>query len=192
MKSRDHFVPYGFVLLTCAGLVCGVAPRSAHSQTMPTPTATQTQDRDDNVTRRQLAGFDNFLDSHPQVAEDLRKDPSQVNNQEFVEKHPALQQYLQQHPEVREEVSQNPNGFMRQEQRYDRREDQARDRDVTRTELTNMDRFVDSHPEIAEQLRKDPSLVNDKKFVGSHPALQQFLADHPECVRSIRKIRTHS
>src|ERR1700722_19211907 len=146
MKRRDHFVPYGFVLLTCAGLVCGVAPRSAHSQTMQasTSTATQTPDRDDNVTRRQLAGFDNFLDSHPQVAEDLRKDPSQVNNQKFVEQHPALQEYLQQHPEVREELSQNPNRFVHQEERYDRREDQARDRDVTGRELANMDRFMDS------------------------------------------------
>src|SRR5579863_965739 len=108
MKRRDHFVHYGFVLLTCAGLVCGVAPRSAHSQTMQTSTSTstatqsetaRTQDRDDNVTWRQLAGFDKFLDSHPQVAEDLRKDPSQVNNQQFVEQHPALKEYLQQHPE---------------------------------------------------------------------------------------------
>jgi len=180
MRRREHLVvvPYGFVLLICA-LVWGVAPRSAHSQTMPTPAATQTQDRDDNVTRRQLASFDNFLDSHPQVAEDLRKDPSQVNNEEFVEKHPALQEYLQQHPEVREELSQNPNRFMHREERFDRREDQGRDRDVTRSELANMDRFMDGHPEIAEQLRKDPSLVNDKKFVGNHPALQQFLADHP-------------
>ncbi len=38
---------------------------------------------------------------------------------------------------------------------------------------------MDAHPEIAEQLRKDPSLVDDKKFVASHAALQQFLADHP-------------
>jgi phage-related protein len=137
------------------------------------------QDRDDSATRRQLAGFDNFLDTHPEVAEQLRKDPSLVNNQEFVERHGDLQQYLQQHPEVREELSQNPNRFMRQEERFDRREDQARDRDVTRGELANMDRFMDSHPEIAEQLRRDPSLVNDKKFVDNHPDLQQFLAEHP-------------
>jgi phage-related protein len=162
-------------LLTCSALVCGAAPTRVQSQTMPA----QTQDRDDNVTRRQLAGFDNFLDSHPEIAEQLRKDPSLVNNEEFVEQHGDLQQYLQQHPEVREELSQNPNRFMRQEQRFDRREDQARDRDVTRGELANMDRFMDSHPEIAEQLRNNPALVNDDKFVGNHPALQQFLAEHP-------------
>jgi phage-related protein len=135
-------------------------------------------DRDD-ATRRQLASFDSFLDSHPEVAEQVRKDPSLVNNEEFVEKHGELKQYLQQHPEIREELSQNPNAFMHQEQRFDRREDQGRDRDVTRGELANMDHFMDSHPEIAEQLQKDPSLVNDKHFVQSHPDLQQFLADHP-------------
>src|SRR5260370_35311157 len=68
---------------------------------------------------------------------------------------------------------------MRQEQRFDRREDQGRDRDVTHQELVNMDRFMDSHPEIAEQLRKNPSLVNNEEFVENHPALQQFLASHP-------------
>ena len=47
------------------------------------------QDRD-SATWRQLAGFDNFLDTHPEVAEQLRREPSLVNNEEFVENHPAL------------------------------------------------------------------------------------------------------
>src|SRR6267154_6562246 len=175
MKRRNYLAHYCFILLMCGGLVCVIAPTSAQSQTQ----TMGLQDRDDIATRRQLAGFDNFLDGHPELAEQLRKDPSLVNNQEFVERHGHLQQFLQQHPEVREELSQNPNGFMRQEQRFDRREDQARDGDVTRRELANMDRFMDSHPEIAEQLRRDPSLVNDKKFVNNHPDLQQFLAEHP-------------
>jgi len=162
--------------------MCVVAPTRAQSQTQtmtPRAMAPQAQDRDDSVTRRQLAGLDNFLDSHPEIAEQLRKNPALVNDQDFVQRHSELQQYLQQHPEVREELSQNPNGLMRQEQRFDRQEDQARDRNGTRGELANMDRFMDSHPEIAEQLRKDPSLVNDQKFVGNHPALQQFLVEHP-------------
>jgi phage-related protein len=174
MKPGNYLAHYGFMLLMCGAVAFGLAPTCAQSQTM----APQTQDRDD-MSRRQLAGFDNFLDSHPEVAEQLRKDPSLVNNREFVEGHGELQQYLQEHPEVREELSQNPKGFMREEQRFDRREDQTRDRDLTRGELANMDRFLDSHPEIAEQLRKDPSLVNDKTFVGNHAALQQFLAEHP-------------
>jgi hypothetical protein len=119
-----------------------------------------------------VAGFNSFLDAHPELAERLRQDPSLVNSPDFVADHPVLQQYLQQHPEVREEIKENPNAFMHQEERYDQRED--------RRMAATADQFLDSHPEIAEQLRKDPSLVNDPRFVQQHPALQQFLEQHPE------------
>jgi GrpB-like predicted nucleotidyltransferase (UPF0157 family) len=119
------------------------------------------------------------MDSHPEIAEQLRKDPSLVDDKKFVQSHAALRQFLADHPGVREEYKENPNAFMHQEERFDRREDHVGDRDVTRGELANMDKFMDSHPEIAEQLRKDPSLVDDKQFVQSHAALRQFLADHP-------------
>jgi hypothetical protein len=138
-------------------------------------------DRDD-LTRRQLASFDQFLDQHPELAEQIRKDPSLVNNREFVDNHPNLQSYLQEHPEIRQDLAQNPNAVMHQEQRYDRAEDRRdgdRDRDITRGELANMDHFLDAHPEIAEQLRKNPSLADNKEFVQNHPALQEFLANHP-------------
>jgi len=176
MKCRNLLRLHCVILLTFAAGVL-VAPLSAQSPSTQSQ-STATPDRDD-ATRRQLTSFDKFLDSHPEIAEQVRKDPSLVDNQEFVQQHPDLRQYLQQHPEIRQELSQNPNGFMRQEDRFDRREDRGRDRDVTRAELANMDRFLDSHPEIAEQLRKDPSLVDNKQFVQSHAPLQQFLADNP-------------
>jgi len=152
---------------------------SARAQNMAPPAG------DSDLNRQQLAAFDQFLDSHPELAQQIRKDPSLVNREEFVENHPDLQRYLQDHPGVREELAENPNAVMHQELRFDRREDRDqdrdgdRDRDINRQELGNMDRFMDSHPEIAEQLRKDPSLVNNKRFVASHPALQEFLAQHP-------------
>jgi len=145
--------------------------------------------RDGDTTRRELASMDRFMDGHPEIAEQLRKNPSLINNREFVENHPALQEYLQSHPEVREEFKENPNAFMRQENRYERHEGDDRDRDrdrgrrdsdTTRRELASMDRFMDAHPEIAEQLRKNPSLVNNREFVENHPALQQYLQSHPE------------
>jgi hypothetical protein len=176
MKCRNLLRLHCVILLTFAAGVL-VAPLSAQSPSTQSQ-STATPDRDD-ANRRQLTSFDKFLDSHPEIAEQVRKDPSLVDNQEFVQQHPDLRQYLQQHPEIRQELSQNPNAFMRQEDRFDRREDRGRDRDVTRAELANMDRFLDSHPEIAEQLRKDPSLVDNKQFVQSHAPLQQFLADNP-------------
>ena len=182
MKRTSMALQFWLLAIAVGALIL-TAPAPAQS---PTPG----QDRDTDLTRQQLSAFDQFLDAHPQVGQQLRQDPSLVNNEEFVESHPDLQQYLQQHPEVREGLAQNPNAVMHQEQRFDRREDRDQDRsrdadrrtgdhDITRGELTNMDAFMDQHPEIAEQLRKDPSRVNDKQFVASHPALQQFLADHP-------------
>jgi len=141
--------------------------------------------RDGDTTHRELASMDRFMDGHPEIAEQLRKNPSLINNREFVENHPALQEYLQSHPEVREEFKENPNAFMKQENRYERHEGDDRDHgrrdgDTTHRELASMDRFMDGHPEIAEQLRKNPSLVNNREFVENHPALQEYLQSHPQ------------
>lgn len=149
---------------------------SAGAQSLP-PQNNQDRSVQDQDTRHQeLANFDQFLDSHREIGEQLRRDPSLVNNREFVENHPALQAYLQDHPGVREEIRQNPNGFMEQEGRYDRAGD---DRDTRHQELTSFDHFLDSHREIGEQLRRNPSLVNNHEFVENHPALQAYLRDNP-------------
>ncbi len=177
MKTKFLCFRNSFALIALAALI-SVAPAGAQTLTP------QTQDSD--TTRRQLAEFDRFLDSHPEVASQLRQDPSLVNNPEFVENHSELLQYLQQHPEVRQELKENPNAFMRQEQRFDRHDD-VRDADVTRGDLVNMDRFLDSHPEIAEQLRRNPSLVNDRTFVKNHPALQEFFEQHPGVREEVRE-----
>src|SRR4029077_12772652 len=63
------------------------------------PSSTPYQDNDTKVW--QIANMDKFLDSHPEIEEQLRKDPSLIRNDEFVERHPALQQYLQEHPGIR-------------------------------------------------------------------------------------------
>ena len=144
-------------------------------------------DRDRN--RGEMASMDSFLDGHPEIAEQVRKDPSLLTKEKFVKSHPALQTYLQQHPQVRTQIAQNPNDFMQREQRFDQREDgmnrdgmgrDGMDRDRNRGEMASMDRFLDGHPEIAEQIRKDPSLLTNKRFVDQHPALQTYLQQHPQ------------
>src|SRR5258708_27783379 len=150
MKRINLFIHSCLILLTVTGVLLAT-PGSVQAQTMP-------PGPDDNLSRWQLASFDSFLDSHPEVAEQVRQNPSLVNNEDFVEAHPALQQYLQQHPEIREQISQNPNGVMRQEQRFDRREDQTRDPDVTHQELGKKEPLIERHPPNPEQLRQNPSL----------------------------------
>ena len=189
MNRSNHTRLYALrsiAFMTLGLLLWIVTPASG--QSTPPPSSVTSQDsvpfQDNDTKGWQIANMDKFLDSHPEIEEQLRKDPSLIRNDEFVEKHPALQQYLQEHPGIREEFTENPNGFMRQEQRYERREDsdgrnRTGDRDITREQLADMDRFMDSHPEIAEQLRKDPSLIKNREFVENHPALQEFLQSHP-------------
>lgn len=203
MKTK-RFHLKSLLVVPLAAMFWLVAPVTAQStgdrdNTTNTPqdrNSTPPQTRDHDTTRGELANFDRFMDSHSEIAEQVRKDPSLVNNREFVEKHPELQEFLQNHPGVREEIKENPNAFMRQENRYERtedgrdgdnRKDKDRDRDTTRRELANFDHFMDSHPEIAEQLRKNPSLVDNREFVEQHPALHDYLQDHPAVREEIRE-----
>lgn len=131
---------------------------------------------DNHITRRDVTQFDQFLDDHPEIAEQLRKDPSLVDNRDFVRNHPVLQDYLRDNPGVRDELRQNPDALLRQEQRFDNGHN-GRDRDTG--DLGRFTRFMDSHREVAEQLRRDPSLVDNREFVPNHPDLQAFLQSNP-------------
>jgi hypothetical protein len=144
---------------------------------------------DSDVTRRELANMGRFMDSHPEVAEQLRKDPSLVDNKRFVESHPALQEFLAQHPGVGEEYKENPNGFMRQEQSFDRQQDSfmRRDRDVTHGELASFNEFMEDHNKIASEVSKQPSLATNQEYLQNHPDLQQYLASHPTVQEELRE-----
>ena len=170
---------YWLAIVALSVAIWAVPGRAQSPGTIPQDRQGATQPQSENlggengVTRGELLDMDMFLDIHPEIAEQLRKDPSLVNNPKFVAAHPALQQFLAQHPGVRREYEGNPTAFMREEERF------VHDTDITRAELVDMDHFLDSHPEIAEQLRKDPSLVDNQKYLADHPALKQFLAQHP-------------
>jgi len=182
MKRRSPYLKSFLVVLTLATLF-GLVTANAQPSQPQSGAQANPQDRDNDTTRGELASFDRFMDGHPEIAEQLRRDPSLVKNEDFVRDHRDLQEYLQQHPAVSEEISENPDRFMHQERRFDRAEDQRngdrRDNDTTRGELASFDRFMDSHPEIAEQLRRDPSLVKNEDFVRNHPGLQEYLQQHP-------------
>jgi len=135
--------------------------------------------QDDDTSRRELAQFRQFLDSHPEIAEQLRKDPSLADNQQFLKTHAALQTFLQQQSGIREEIKENPNAFMRQEEAFNRGDD-GFDRDATvGRERDEFNRFLGGHREIADQLRRDPSLANKEEFLRTHPEFQAYLQEQP-------------
>jgi len=143
----------------------------------------QREDRRDNdVTRGELANMDHFMDAHPEIAEQLRKNPSLVDNKEFVQNHPALQEFLAYHPGVREEYKENPTAFMRQEDRFDRHEDSGmrHDNDVTRGELSSFHEFLGGHSSIDSELSKNPSLATNQEYLENHPELREYLKSNPQ------------
>jgi hypothetical protein len=53
-----------------------------------------------------------YFDSHPNVARALEKDPTLIDNQQFVDSHPSLHAYLEAHPNIRREFKEHPYKFM--------------------------------------------------------------------------------
>jgi hypothetical protein len=215
IKKRHLFVRNAIAVLAATPLLW-IAPGVNAQTSSPSPQEIKTYQNDHDasqdkkIPREELAQFDQFLDEHREISEQLRRDPSLVRNQQFMQSHPALQSYLQDHPQVRQDLTADPDSFLGQERRYDRREDanrdatrnrldnrqdndarQDRDRDLDRrdgdrrdedrrAQLAQFDRFLDSHRETAEQLRRNPSLVNNQQFLQSHPALQTYLQQHQD------------
>src|SRR6201987_1209580 len=178
MKNRKWHTKGWAATPVRAALISLGVPAVVHA----TPTQSGRAAQDNDITRQELALFDQFLDSHREIAEQVQRDPSLVNNDQFVKNHPALQTFMQQHPSVREELKENPKAFMHEEARYDRREDQR-----MHEERVHFNQFLDSHREIAEQLRKNPKLINDEAYVKGHPELQTYLQDHPEFREAARR-----
>ena len=157
-----------------------LSAQSSGQGSAQTPTQQKTtQAADKDINRTELRNFDAFLDKHPEIREDLSKNPSLVNNEEYVENHPQLAEFLKNHPGVREELKENPKAFMNREGGFEKHEGGERPGDINRTELRNFDGFLDTHPEIREDLSKNPSLVNNEEYVENHPQLAEFLKNHP-------------
>jgi hypothetical protein len=151
----------------------------------------------DDITRRDLRNFHEFLEDHPRVAEQLRNDPSLANDRRWVSRHDDMEDFLRNNPRIREELRENPRRFMSRERNY------ANSRygygpsgyawrgDVSRGELRRFDEFLDSHPRIAERLSRNPELINNRQFVENHYELREFLRNNPDIRREFQS-RPHA
>jgi hypothetical protein len=75
-----------------------------------------------DITHREAASLDVFLDTHPGVEKDLQKDPTLVKNPDFLAKHPEFSEYLGKHPAVKADLVENPKAFMKREAKYEKNE----------------------------------------------------------------------
>jgi len=178
-QPRNTCVQYAAIaMLLMAALVTTAAAQSPTAGGYPgidpwAPSVTAAGDRD--ITRGELNNFDRYLDDHPNVARELRNNPNLINNPNYLAQHPSLQGFLKNHPGVNEEIRENPAQFMNRENRFERNGG-----DISRREAASADRYLDSHPEVAQQLQRDPRLIDNPNYVARHPGLQNYLQTHPE------------
>src|SRR5580698_383170 len=99
--SRYQTVPTVVLGMTMLLWLPGLA--QAQSGSAPPDAQQSQQDRmstdrpSDDVTRRDLARFDQFLDTHREDAEQLRHTPSLIDDPQYLKMHPELNGYLQDH-----------------------------------------------------------------------------------------------
>ena len=60
----------------------------------------------------QLSAFGQLTSNDPALARKLARNPSLVNDDGFVNQHPALKQYFEQFPSAREDIVANPGNFL--------------------------------------------------------------------------------
>ena len=129
----------------------------------------------DDLTRGELRNFHEFLENHPRIAQDLRNNPALANDRRWVTRRDELNDFLRDNPRIRRELRENPTRVMTWERNFNARAD-----------LRKFDRFLDSHPRVAERLRANPELIRDRRFVDNHYELQAFLRDNPDMRRELQ------
>ena len=90
-----------------------LTPVLGQAQTAPAATPDQMQDG-----RQADHSFGELLGQHPELREQLNKNPNLVNDPKFVSEHPELQQYMQQHPKIADHLKAHPDQVMHREQRF--------------------------------------------------------------------------
>jgi hypothetical protein len=119
--------------------------------------------QDSDTTKKQIHQFDVFLDSRPKLGSELTHNPTLVKDPTFLKKNPELANYLKTHKDIGTELNENPTAFMQ-------------GLDAYRQAVTDFDNFLKTHPQVHNDLMKDPKLANDTSYLQKHPGLQDFLS----------------
>src|SRR5437899_12907680 len=109
---RKHL--HSAILLWGLSLGLGSLPVVAQQVPQQTPNP--------DITRQELANFDRFLDTHPEIAKQLQANPSLINNPEWFENHRDLRAFLLSSFPTRRSSDLTPRFFMERERRFENSE----------------------------------------------------------------------
>lgn len=65
------------------------------------------------ATQSEVNSFNSFLNNHPNVAEQLRRDPGLIDSKAYLDEHPELHNYLNNHSQLRQAIQMHPGAFTR-------------------------------------------------------------------------------
>lgn len=77
-----------------------------------------------------------------------------------------------------------PDSTARDDHSYERAERYAAR--LSTREQQSFDAFLNSHWETANELYREPELINNERFLRGHSDLRNWLEDHPEAAEAIR------
>jgi len=146
----------------------------------------QRQERDPlaRVSEKDLRSLRDYLDSHDETARELYRNPDLINDRKYVRQHDALDDWLDEHPEAAREIRANPLIFLKDQRATSgRRVPTTR---MTERDLRSFETYLNSDWQTAQELYRNPDLVNDRRFVRNHPDLRDWLEDHPDAAATIQ------
>ena len=73
-----------------------------------------------DTTRREMKKFDKFLKKHRAIESDLRANPQEINDAQYLSHHKDLETFLRKNPKITADLSSDPNYFVNRETNYQR------------------------------------------------------------------------
>jgi hypothetical protein len=114
--QEDYAAMKRTLTIISAGLLAAVIAGPAMAQMAPPVTTGYGEHH------QYVAGFDNYLDRHPDVNAELSRNPRLIDDPAYLANHPELHAYLHAHPNEAMAFRSHPDRFMHREHVYNRTE----------------------------------------------------------------------
>jgi hypothetical protein len=139
----------------------------------PAVADTAVPDESLHQAHRLLRELDRFLDHHPLLENDLRRNPSLLADRQYLGEKPELQNFLTVNAGVIRALQMEPRHFLH---RALLRQANA---PLKYSEVSQLDPFLSEQPAIERDLIEDPARIQEPAYLKLHPPLGDFLAQHP-------------
>jgi hypothetical protein len=108
-----------------------------------------------------LAAYETLLAQHSSAAQALSADPSLYRSPGFMAAHPEVWSYLNQNPGLYQSLTAKVPAYSPDAGGF------------------NLSNYLHYHPDIAQALAANPSIVNNPAYLAQHPNFKGFLQHHP-------------